>query len=212
MCMNNLSAWIIFSQAWSYILCVVKSYLHCYVKDYWPTATSHGRWPLTPPTSYRRPPTRQSWGFGSHWKGPHAAPWPWPCYSFFLHRVIQTRHRRSLSEQLFAHRHQVRSGSTFESDVPALPHFASAPCLFRIQWMPVNRHVESEKNWRLRMLSRMIREPWLTRRQQTWFMKPSISANSTINIQCNKLCNTKYQTAESIWLIAIGVGNKRRAD
>ena len=32
MCMNNLSAWIIFSQAWSYILCVVKSYLHCYVK------------------------------------------------------------------------------------------------------------------------------------------------------------------------------------
>ena len=178
--MTNISAWIIFSQAWSYIMCVVKSNLHCYVKDYWTPAPTHGCWPLTPPTSYRRPPTRQSWGFGSHWKGPHAAPWPWPCYSFFLHRVIQTRHRRSLSEQLFARRHKVRSGSELSQTDHLLPHFASAPCLFRIQWMPVNRHVERKKGWRLMMLSRRDRKPWLTRRWQAWFLELSISANSTI--------------------------------
>ena len=127
-----------------------------------------------------------------------AAPWPWPSYSFFLHRVIQTRHRRSLSEQLFAHRHKVRSGSGLSQTDHLLPHFASAPCLFRIQWMPVNRHVERKKNWRLRMLSRMIRKPWLSRRWQTCFMEPSISANSTINIWCSNLSNTKYQPAEGI--------------
>ena len=68
----------------------------------------------------------------------------------------------------------------FKSNRPSLLHFASAPCLFRIQWMPVNRHVERKKNWRLRMLSRMIRKPWLTRRWQARFMELSISANSTI--------------------------------
>ena len=77
------------------------------------------------------------------------------------------------------------------------------PGFSECQWSDTWR---ARRNWSERMLSRMIREPCLSRGQQTWYMKPSISTNSTINIQCNKLYNIRYQTAESIWMIAIGVG------